>query len=115
LLVFAVLVLLYGRIVSPVRQYGIAAAGAAGRQPSACCMSRGLPVSMPVFIGMLMLLGIVAKNSILVIDFALEEMENGATKDRSDSGGRPQARAADHHDHGGDGRGHVADRLCAVG
>ena len=32
---------------------------------------------MPVFIGLLMLLGIVAKNSILVIDFALEEMDKG--------------------------------------
>ena len=35
---------------------------------------------MPVFIGLLMLLGIVAKNSILVIDFALEEMEKGVPK-----------------------------------
>jgi predicted RND superfamily exporter protein len=32
---------------------------------------------MPVFIGLLMLLGIVAKNSILLIDFALEEMHKG--------------------------------------
>ena len=32
---------------------------------------------MPVFIGMLMLFGIVAKNSILLIDFALEEMDKG--------------------------------------
>jgi Cu/Ag efflux pump CusA len=40
----------------------------------------GMPVSMPVLIGLLMLLGIVAKNSILVVDFALEEMENGADK-----------------------------------
>ena len=37
----------------------------------------GNPVSMPVFIGILMLLGIVAKNSILLIDFALEEMGKG--------------------------------------
>jgi hypothetical protein len=32
---------------------------------------------MPVYIGLLMLLGIVAKNSILLIDFALEEMNKG--------------------------------------
>jgi multidrug efflux pump subunit AcrB len=37
----------------------------------------GEPVSMPVLIGLLMLLGIVAKNSILLIDFALEEMRKG--------------------------------------
>ncbi len=35
---------------------------------------------MPVFIGILMLLGIVAKNSILVVDFALEEMNKGIDK-----------------------------------
>jgi multidrug efflux pump subunit AcrB len=35
---------------------------------------------MPVFIGLLMLLGIVAKNSILLVDFALEEMEKGVPK-----------------------------------
>ncbi len=35
---------------------------------------------MPVFIGLLMLLGIVAKNSILLIDFSLEEMEKGVKK-----------------------------------
>ena len=35
---------------------------------------------MPVLIGLLMLLGIVAKNSILLIDFALEEMQRGTPK-----------------------------------
>ena len=35
---------------------------------------------MPVFIGVLMLFGIVAKNSILLIDFAIEEMERGKRK-----------------------------------
>jgi multidrug efflux pump subunit AcrB len=33
-----------------------------------------------VFIGVLMLFGIVAKNSILLIDFAIEEMANGRPK-----------------------------------
>jgi multidrug efflux pump subunit AcrB len=40
----------------------------------------GQPISMPVFIGTLMLFGIVAKNSILLIDFAIEEMERGVPK-----------------------------------
>jgi len=35
---------------------------------------------MPVYIGILMLFGIVAKNSILLIDFAIEEMERGVPK-----------------------------------
>jgi Cu/Ag efflux pump CusA len=38
------------------------------------------PISMPVYIGLIMLLGIVAKNSILLIDFALEEMNKGVEK-----------------------------------
>jgi multidrug efflux pump subunit AcrB len=38
-------------------------------------------LSLPVLIGILMLLGIVAKNSILLIDFALEEMAKGVDKD----------------------------------
>ena len=37
----------------------------------------GMPVSLPVYIGLLMLLGIVAKNSILLVDFALEEISKG--------------------------------------
>jgi multidrug efflux pump subunit AcrB len=35
---------------------------------------------MPVFIGILMLFGIVAKNSILLIDFAIEEIARGVPK-----------------------------------
>jgi multidrug efflux pump subunit AcrB len=37
----------------------------------------GNVVSMPVFIGILMLFGIVAKNSILLVDMAIEEMSKG--------------------------------------
>src|SRR3546814_8888825 len=39
-----------------------------------------MEVSMPVYIGLLMLLGIVAKNSILLVDFAIEEMDQGVGK-----------------------------------
>jgi multidrug efflux pump subunit AcrB len=78
MLVFAVLVLLYRRLMSPMVNMGsllLAPLGAA-----IALRLVGMPVSMPVLIGILMLLGIVAKNSILVVDFALEEMENGANK-----------------------------------
>jgi multidrug efflux pump subunit AcrB len=74
-LVFAVLVLLYHRIMPPFVNMGsllLAPLGAA-----LALHLFGMPLSMPVFIGVLMLLGIVAKNSILMVDFALEEMNKG--------------------------------------
>jgi multidrug efflux pump subunit AcrB len=77
-LVFAVLVLLYRRLVSPLVNMGslfLAPLGGLG-----LIWLLGQPLSLPVFIGVLMLLGIVAKNSILLIDFALEEMEQGKEK-----------------------------------
>jgi multidrug efflux pump subunit AcrB len=36
---------------------------------------------MPVYIGLLMLFGIVAKNSILLVDFAIEEMRHGVDRE----------------------------------
>jgi multidrug efflux pump subunit AcrB len=39
-----------------------------------------MPFSMPVVIGFLMLMGIVGKNSILLVDFAIEEMRAGKSR-----------------------------------
>ena len=61
-------------------------------------------ISMPVVIGILMLMGIVTKNAIMLVDFAVEEMKPGHAAPGSDRGSRPQARPADrddHHRHGG--------------
>jgi len=77
-LVFAVLVLLYRRLVSPLVNMGSLFLAPLGGLVALAIA--GQPVSLPVFIGMLMLLGIVAKNSILLIDFALEEMHTGKTR-----------------------------------
>ena len=78
LLVFAVLVLLYHRFVSPlVNMTSLLLAPLGGL---IAIWAIGQPLSMPVFIGMLMLFGIVAKNSILLIDFAVEEMAAGVEK-----------------------------------
>ena len=38
------------------------------------------PVSMPVYIGLLMLMGIVTKNAILLVDFAVEEIARGVDR-----------------------------------
>ncbi|GAA4642078.1 hypothetical protein GCM10023115_03630 [Pontixanthobacter gangjinensis] len=78
LLVFAVLVLLYKRLMSPlVNMCSLALAPLGG---IFLVWLVGQPVSMPVMIGILMLLGIVSKNSILLIDFAIEEMKAGQDK-----------------------------------
>jgi len=73
-----VLVLLYKRFVSPlVNMTSLLLAPLGGVLALAIS---GEPISMPVYIGLLMLLGIVAKNSILLIDFAIEEMAHGVPK-----------------------------------
>ncbi|MBX7491623.1 efflux RND transporter permease subunit [Qipengyuania sp. 1NDW9] len=78
LLVFAVLVLLYKRLMSPlVNMTSLALAPLGG---IFLVWIVGQPLSMPVLIGILLLLGIVSKNSILLIDFAIEEMDKGTRK-----------------------------------
>ncbi|MGZ2412634.1 multidrug efflux pump subunit AcrB [Sphingomonas sp. F9_3S_D5_B_2] len=80
-LVFAVLVLLYRRFLSPFVNMGslwLCPLGAALGLHIA-----GQPLSLPVLIGMLMLFGIVAKNSILLVDFAVEMMEHGMAKNEA--------------------------------
>ncbi|MEO8454316.1 MAG: efflux RND transporter permease subunit [Sphingomicrobium sp.] len=81
LLVFAVLVLLYRRFLAPFVNMGsllLAPLGAA----AALHVARQ-PVSLFVLIGILMLFGIVAKNSILLVDFAVEMMNQGMKKDEA--------------------------------
>ncbi|MCG2842714.1 efflux RND transporter permease subunit [Sandaracinobacter sp. RS1-74] len=79
LLVFAVLVLLYRRVLPPFVNMGsllLAPLGAV-----IALILTGHAVTMPVYIGILMLLGIVAKNSILLVDFAIEEMRHGVDRE----------------------------------
>lgn len=78
LLLLAVLVLLYKRLMPPFVNLGSLLLAPLGGLLA--LWATGHPVSMPVYIGLLMLLGIVAKNSILLIDFALEEMAKGVDK-----------------------------------
>lgn len=78
LLVFAVLVLLYKRLLPPF--VNMASLLLAPLGSALALHLTGNAISMPVMIGLLMLLGIVAKNSILLVDFAIEEMNRGTDK-----------------------------------
>jgi len=67
----------------------------------------GLPLSLPVVIGVLMLMGIVAKNSILLVDFAIEEMR--AVRRASQAISSPGTNGRGHrHDDGRHGGGYAA-------
>jgi multidrug efflux pump subunit AcrB len=78
-LVFAVLVLLYKRLMAPFVNMGSLLLAPLGG--AIALHVAGMAVSLPVLIGILMLFGIVAKNSILLLDFSIEEMAKGVPKD----------------------------------
>ncbi len=78
LMVFAVLVLLFARFFQPITILSALPLSLGGAL--AALFLFNMPFSLPVVIGLLMLMGIVAKNSILLVDFAIEEMRAG--KDR---------------------------------
>ncbi|MDQ4087678.1 MAG: efflux RND transporter permease subunit [Pseudomonadota bacterium] len=80
-LVFAVLVLLYKRLMAPFVNMGSLLLAPLGG--AIALHIAGHAVSMPVFIGILMLFGIVAKNSILLLDFTIEEMAKGVPKNEA--------------------------------
>ncbi|MDB5590170.1 efflux RND transporter permease subunit [Enterovirga sp.] len=79
LMVYAVLVLLFGSFVHPLTiliSLPISMGGAVG-----ALLLTGQQLTMPVFIGMLMLMGIVTKNAIMLVDFAVESMHAGVPRD----------------------------------
>ncbi|MDE2449580.1 MAG: efflux RND transporter permease subunit [Gammaproteobacteria bacterium] len=78
LMVFAVLVLLFVRVLQPLTILSSLPLSLGGAV-LALVLTRN-PLSLGVMIGFLMLMGIVAKNAILLVDFAIEEMRAG--KDR---------------------------------
>ncbi|HVO45412.1 MAG TPA: efflux RND transporter permease subunit [Steroidobacteraceae bacterium] len=78
LMVFAVLVLLFARVLQPATILSSLPLSIGGAVLALMLTRNSL--SLGVMIGFLMLMGIVAKNSILLVDFAIEEMRAG--KDR---------------------------------
>jgi len=78
LMVFAVLVLLFVRVLQPITILSSLPLSLGGAVLALWLTQK--PLSLGVMIGFLMLMGIVAKNAILLVDFAIEEMRAG--KDR---------------------------------
>jgi HAE1 family hydrophobic/amphiphilic exporter-1 len=78
MMVFAVLVLLFARVFQPITILS-ALPLSIGGAVLALVITRS-PFALSAVLGILMLMGIVAKNSILLVDFAIEEMRAG--KDR---------------------------------
>ncbi len=75
LMVLAVLVLLFARLFQPVTILSALPLSLGGAGLALLITNNAF--SVPVVIGFLMLMGIVAKNSILLVDFAIEEMRAG--------------------------------------
>ncbi|MDB5556351.1 MAG: acrB/AcrD/AcrF family protein [Rhizobium sp.] len=91
MLVFAVLILLFKDVLQPITiifSLFLATGGVA-----IALIITNNAMSMPVMIGMLMLMGIVAKNAILLVDFAIEMMHRGMKRSEAMvEAGRKRAR-----------------------
>jgi hydrophobe/amphiphile efflux-1 (HAE1) family protein len=75
MMVYSVLVILFGSFLQPVTillSLPLSIGGAIF-----ALLLTGRPISLPVFIGFLMLMGIVTKNAIMLVDFAVVEIRRG--------------------------------------
>ena len=59
----------------------------------------GAPFSLIALIGIMLLIGIVKKNAIMMVDFALDAQRNGNLAGRGDFPSLPAAFSSDHDDH----------------
>jgi multidrug efflux pump subunit AcrB len=91
MMVYAVLVLLFASFLQPITilfSLPLSIGGAI-----VALALTGNPISLPVVIGILMLMGIVTKNAIMLVDFAVEQIKHGM--DRNEAiidAGRKRAR-----------------------
>jgi multidrug efflux pump subunit AcrB len=91
MMVYAVLVLLFGSFLQPITilfSLPLSIGGAI-----IALLIGGMPLTVPVSIGILMLMGIVTKNAILLVDFAIESIHAGMPRDEAIiDAGRKRAR-----------------------
>jgi len=79
MMVYAVLVLLFGTFLQPITilfSLPLSIGGAI-----AALLLTGKQLTTPVWIGILMLMGIVTKNAIMLVEFAVEAMREGKKRD----------------------------------
>ncbi|MGL4635777.1 MAG: efflux RND transporter permease subunit [Beijerinckiaceae bacterium] len=90
-IVFGVLVLLFGSFFQPITIM-LSLPLSIGGVIMALLLTNN-PISMPVVIGILMLLGIVTKNAIMLVDFAVEAQAHGVSRNEAIiDAGRKRAR-----------------------
>jgi multidrug efflux pump subunit AcrB len=91
MMVYAVLVLLFGSFVQPITilfSLPLSIGGAIG-----ALFLTGKQLSVPVWIGVLMLMGIVTKNAILLVDVAVQSIREGVDRNSAIiDAGRKRAR-----------------------
>ncbi|HEY8566313.1 MAG TPA: efflux RND transporter permease subunit [Beijerinckiaceae bacterium] len=91
MMVYGVLVLLFGGFLQPITILFSLPLSFGGVVAALLITQKA--ISMPVVIGMLMLMGIVTKNAIMLIDFAVEEVARGVNRvDAIVDAGRKRAR-----------------------
>ena len=78
MMVYAVLVLLFGSFLQPITILFSLPLSIGGAIVALAITSK--PISLPVVIGILMLMGIVTKNAIMLVDFAIESMRRGTPR-----------------------------------
>ena len=78
MMVYAVLVLLFGSFLQPITILFSLPLSIGGAIVALAIAQKA--VSLPVVIGILMLMGIVTKNAIMLVDFAIEEIARGVPR-----------------------------------
>jgi len=78
MMVYAVLALLFGSFLQPLTILFSLPLSIGGAILGLLILN--MPISMPVVIGILMLMGLVTKNAIMLVDFAVEEMAKGVDR-----------------------------------
>jgi hydrophobe/amphiphile efflux-1 (HAE1) family protein len=91
MMVYAVLVLLFSSFLQPITILFSLPLSIGGAIIALAITAK--PISLPVVIGILMLMGIVTKNAIMLVDFAVEEIARGVPRDEAIvDAGRKRAR-----------------------